>query len=121
MAKARRAAQVYHAYRDISRPGTPGLLERVRALPRMIGATRRGEYGGLSKGKLTMLGLAVLYIVSPIDAIPDFLVGIGVVDDFGVFLWLMATLLGESGDFLRSERGGHVQGEHVRGDQHHGR
>jgi uncharacterized membrane protein YkvA (DUF1232 family) len=116
MAKAGRAAAAWRAYREVSRPGSPGLLTRIRALPRMIGGASRGHYPGLSKGKLAMLGMAVLYIISPIDVIPDFLIGLGIVDDFGVFLWLMTSLLGESGQYLRWERGGmHRDGAVPRG------
>ncbi|MEO3861815.1 DUF1232 domain-containing protein [Acrocarpospora sp. B8E8] len=104
MAKARRAAQVYRAYQDVSRPGSPGLMARIRAVPRMIRGAIRGEYRGLGKGKLSMMGLAVLYIVSPIDAIPDFLLAIGIVDDFGVLVWLTTALLGESGQYVTWEK-----------------
>ncbi|GII52293.1 hypothetical protein Pth03_06820 [Planotetraspora thailandica] len=112
MAKAGRAAATWRAYREISRPGSPGLMSRVRALPRMVRRSLRGDYPGLSKGKLTMLGLAVAYIVSPVDAIPEFLPAIGVVDDFGVFLWLMTSLLGESGRYVQWERAGLPHGGH---------
>jgi uncharacterized membrane protein YkvA (DUF1232 family) len=104
MKKAGRAAATYRVYRDVTRPGSPGLMARVRAIPRMLGGVMRGEYPHMSKTKLGMLGLGVLYIISPIDLIPDFLLGIGVVDDFGVFLWLMASLLGESGQYVDWER-----------------
>ncbi|GAA1017833.1 hypothetical protein Aple_027830 [Acrocarpospora pleiomorpha] len=104
MAKARRAAQVYRAYQDVSRPGSPGLMTRIRALPRMVRGALRGEYRDLGKGRLSMMGLAILYIVSPIDAIPDFLLAIGIVDDFGVFLWLATALLGESGRYVTWEK-----------------
>ncbi|MET8046115.1 YkvA family protein [Streptosporangium sp. NPDC005286] len=104
MAKAARAAQAWKTYRNVSKPGSPGLGARLRALPRMIGAVMRGQYPGMSKGKLTMMGLGVLYIISPIDVIPDFLVLIGVADDFGVFLWLMSSLLGEGGRYVDWER-----------------
>jgi uncharacterized membrane protein YkvA (DUF1232 family) len=102
--KARRAAQAYRAYSDIVKPGTPGLGARLRAIPRMLRSGLRGDYPDLGKGRLTMLGLAVAYILSPIDAIPDFLLGIGIVDDFGVFVWLASTLLGESGRFIEWQR-----------------
>ncbi|MEU0484678.1 MULTISPECIES: YkvA family protein [unclassified Streptosporangium] len=104
MAKAARAAQAWKTYRNVSKPGSPGLGARLRALPRMIGAVMRGQYPGMSKGKLAMMGLGVLYIISPIDVIPDFLVLIGVADDFGVFLWLMSSLLGEGGRYVDWER-----------------
>ncbi|MER6512735.1 YkvA family protein [Nonomuraea sp. NPDC001636] len=104
MAKAARAAAAWRTYREVTRPGTPGMLTRVRAIPRMLGAVTRGRYDGMGKGKLALMALGVVYILSPIDVIPDFLVVIGVADDFGVFLWLIASLLGESGRYVEHER-----------------
>ncbi|MER5998129.1 YkvA family protein [Nonomuraea sp. NPDC051941] len=104
MAKAARAAAAWRTYRDVTKPGSPGLMTRVRAIPRMVGAVMRGQYAGMGKSKLAMLGLGVVYILSPVDVVPDFLVMVGVVDDFGVFLWLAATLLGESGRYVEHER-----------------
>ncbi|MEV4010836.1 YkvA family protein [Nonomuraea angiospora] len=104
MAKAARAAAAWRTYREVTKPGSPGLMTRVRAIPRMVGAVMRGQYAGMGKSKLAMLGLGVVYILSPVDVVPDFLVMVGVVDDFGVFLWLAATLLGESGRYVEHER-----------------
>ncbi|MDX3100395.1 YkvA family protein [Nonomuraea angiospora] len=104
MAKAARAAAAWRTYREVTKPGSPGLMTRIRAIPRMVGAVMRGQYAGMGKGKLAMLGLGVVYILSPVDVVPDFLVMVGVVDDFGVFLWLAATLLGESGRYVEHER-----------------
>ncbi|MBN6050579.1 DUF1232 domain-containing protein [Nonomuraea sp. RK-328] len=104
MAKAARAAAAWKVYRDVAKPGTPGLMARVRAIPRLIGAVMSGRYEGMGKGKLAMMGLGVLYLISPIDLVPDFLVLVGVADDFGVFLWLLGSLLGESGRYLDHER-----------------
>jgi uncharacterized membrane protein YkvA (DUF1232 family) len=100
MRKAGRAAAAYRAYQEVSRPGSPGLMARIKALPRMVGRALRGEYPDLGKSKLALMGVAILYIVSPVDVVPDFLPLIGVTDDFGVFLWLMSSLLGESGRYL---------------------
>lgn len=38
------------------------------------------------------IGMAMAYIVSPIDLIPDFIAGIGQLDDLYVALWLIETL-----------------------------
>lgn len=103
-AKAGRAAAAWRAYRQVSRPGSPSLGSRIKAVPRMLGAALRGDYPELTKGKLAMLAAAVAYIVSPVDGVPEFLPGIGVVDDFGVFLWLMTALLGESGRYIEWAR-----------------
>ncbi|MER7210801.1 YkvA family protein [Streptosporangium sp. NPDC000239] len=104
MAKAARAAQAWRVYKQVSQPGSPGLITRLRTVPRMVGAVTRGRYPGMSKSRLAMLGLGVVYILSPIDVIPDFLALVGVADDFGVLLWLTASLLGESGRYLDWER-----------------
>lgn len=104
MAKAARAAAAWRTYREVTKPGSPSLMTRVRAIPRMIGAVMRGRYDGMGRGKLTLLGLGVVYILSPVDVVPDFLMLIGVADDFGVFLWLIASLLGESGRYVEHER-----------------
>ncbi|WP_061290638.1 YkvA family protein [Herbidospora cretacea] len=105
MVKARRAAQAYKAYQDLSRPGSPGLGARIRALPRMLSGAMRGDYRELGKGKLALMGMAILYIVSPVDVVPEALfLALGVVDDFGVFLWLASSLLGESGRYVDWER-----------------
>lgn len=102
MAKALRA---YKAYRDVTRPGTPGLGARLRAIPRMLKATMRGDYPAMGKGKLAMMAVGVLYLISPIDVVPEaFLLAVGVVDDFGMFLWLMASLIGQGGDYVEWER-----------------
>ncbi|MER5317904.1 YkvA family protein [Streptosporangium roseum] len=104
MAKAARAAQAWRTYKNVTEPGSPGLGARLRAIPKLIGAVMRGQYPGMGKSKLAMMGLGVLYILSPVDIVPDFLVLIGVADDFGVFLWLMGSLLGESGRYVDWER-----------------
>ncbi|MCG5215733.1 YkvA family protein [Streptosporangium sp. KLBMP 9127] len=104
MAKPARTAAALRAYREVSRPGTPGVTARLRAVPRMIGGVLRGRYPGMAKSKLVMMGMGVVYILSPVDVIPDFLLLVGVADDFGVFLWLMTSLLGESGRYVDWER-----------------
>ncbi|WP_433247908.1 YkvA family protein [Streptosporangium sp. CA-135522] len=104
MAKAARAAQAWRTYKNVTEPGSPALGTRLRAIPKMVGAVMRGHYPGMGRSKLAMLGLGVLYIISPIDIVPDFLMLIGVADDFGVFLWLMGSLLGESGRYVDWER-----------------
>ena len=103
---ARRAAaagQAWQIYSETARPGAPGLWSRVRSLPRMLRATLRGQYKGLGHSKVGLLVLGMIYIVSPIDAIPDFIPFVGVADDLGVALWMFAALLGATGEFLEWE------------------
>lgn len=104
MKKAGRALAMWRVVHESTRQGTPGLLPRARAIPRMLRDGMRGDYPHLSRGKVGMLALGVVYILSPIDLVPEFLALIGVADDFGVLLWLLATLLGESGRYLDWQR-----------------
>jgi uncharacterized membrane protein YkvA (DUF1232 family) len=93
------------AVRGTLRPGEPGVGQRVRALPRLVLATLAGRYHGITRSRLGLMALAVLYIVSPIDVLPDVLPLIGVADDAMVVAWLAGAVLSDAGDFLAWERG----------------
>jgi uncharacterized membrane protein YkvA (DUF1232 family) len=87
------------------RPGTPGLGERVQALPRMVGDALSGRYAALGRGRLTLLVLAVVYLVSPVDLVPEaFVPLLGLADDGVVALWLAGAFLVETDRFLAWER-----------------
>jgi uncharacterized membrane protein YkvA (DUF1232 family) len=45
-----------------------------------------------SKGKIIAMIIAVVYIVSPIDFIPDFMLPVGVIDDATAFTWLLFAI-----------------------------
>jgi uncharacterized membrane protein YkvA (DUF1232 family) len=82
--------------------GGPSLGRRLGALPRMIRATARGEYDG--GGRLAMMAVASLYVVSPVDLVPEaLLLVLGLVDDVAVVGWLAGAVLSETDRFLRWE------------------
>jgi uncharacterized membrane protein YkvA (DUF1232 family) len=67
----------------------------------MVVAAARGSYPGLSRSRLALLALAAVYIVSPIDLVPEaFLLALGLADDAAVAAWLASQLLGETDRFL---------------------
>lgn len=100
------AGQAWEIYAETLKPDAPGLWERVRAVPRMLKSVLRGQYKGLSFGTLGLLALGVVYIISPIDAVPDVIPVVGIVDDTGLALWMLAVLVRSAGDFVTWERGG---------------
>ena len=59
------------------------MAEKFLLLVRMIEAALRGEYE-IDLGSLALLITAVIYVISPIDAAPDFLPFIGWLDDASV-------------------------------------
>lgn len=87
------------------RPGTPGIGERVSALPRMLRGAVTGRYPERSRGRLGLILLALAYLVSPVDLVPEaFLALAGLVDDAVVALWLGGAFLAETDHFLEWER-----------------
>ncbi|MGH3377612.1 MAG: YkvA family protein [Actinoallomurus sp.] len=52
-------------------------------------AAQRERVYRTSKGKIAAMVVAAVYIVSPIDFIPDFLLPFGVIDDATAFGWLI--------------------------------
>jgi uncharacterized membrane protein YkvA (DUF1232 family) len=64
---------------------------RRRGRSRLVAGAQDRVYR-TSKGKIIAMIIAVVYIVSPIDFIPDFLLPVGVVDDAGAFGWLLFAI-----------------------------
>ncbi|QEL12767.1 DUF1232 domain-containing protein [Kushneria phosphatilytica] len=62
---------------------------------------QRGDYRPLPKRAVVLMSVALLYIVSPLDLIPDFLLGWGWIDDIVIGGWLLAKLDEELDDYRR--------------------
>lgn len=93
------------ALRGATRPGEPGLRERLASVPRLLRATASGEYTGTSRGRLATAVLAVLYVASPVDLVPEMVLPlVGLADDAVVLTWLVARVLTETDAFLSWER-----------------
>lgn len=105
---------VFTALRSATRPGSPGIGERLGALPRLVLATVRGQYSGTSRRRLALLAAAVVYVVSPVDFLPEMALGLfGLADDAVVVSWIAATVINETEQFLAWEK---VRERTVRGD-----
>ena len=71
-------------------------FEQVRSLMltfvRMVKAYANGSYRQIPT-KSILLGVGVLiYLVSPLDLVPDFIPGLGFLDDLGLITWLISNL-----------------------------
>jgi uncharacterized membrane protein YkvA (DUF1232 family) len=108
---------VWRAVRAGHRPGTPGLGERLRALPRLVALTALGRYSGTTRVRLLAMLAGVLYVLSPVDLVPELFVPLlGLVDDAFVVAWLAGSVLLETERFLDWEQQQHrvVPGHVVR-------
>ncbi|MBD9481983.1 DUF1232 domain-containing protein [Pseudomonas sp. PDM14] len=85
----------------VSRKGSGGGLQLGRlkgALQLLQGlclAWWRGEYRAVSKQALLSVVAGLLYFLSPLDAVPDWLLGVGFLDDLAVLAWVVRTWRGE--------------------------
>ncbi|GAA1905300.1 YkvA family protein [Lapillicoccus jejuensis] len=97
--------QLAGAVRVTLRPGGPGLADRGRAVPRLVRAVLSGRYRAVTPGHLGLLLLAVAYVASPVDLLPEGLLPlVGLADDAVVVAWLAAALVHDTEAFLQWER-----------------
>jgi len=68
------------------------LLEDFRLLFGLIKDYWKGEYRDVSIGSIIVFCLAIIYILSPIDLLSDFIPGIGQIDDAAVLLFCLYFL-----------------------------
>lgn len=65
-------------------PKVGGMLTYLPSMFKLVTSYVKGEYTDIPKGKLALIVSAMIYVVSPIDIIPDTLPVIGWLDDVGV-------------------------------------
>ena len=73
--------------------------EELGLLVAMLRAWVNGDYRNISMHSIVAIAAAVLYFVVPFDLIPDFIVGIGLVDDAAVIAYVAGLLRHEIADF----------------------
>ena len=76
-----------------------GKLARVRRegllLAKLAKDAITGRYRGLKKRNLLLIVAGLMYLVNPMDILPDFLFAIGFADDMGVLMYVFKKLDGE--------------------------
>jgi len=85
-------------------------LEELKALLRLVLAYGRGDYRGISREKLLAAVGAILYFLSPLDLVPDFLGPLGLTDDAVILAFFLRTLREEIGHFLAWEEDQELSG-----------
>jgi uncharacterized membrane protein YkvA (DUF1232 family) len=75
--------------------------EKLQLFVDLVQAYTKGEYRNVAPSSiLTIIG-AILYFVSPLDVVPDFLVGLGIVDDAAVIGFTLKKLSVEINEFKK--------------------
>lgn len=68
------------------------ILEKLQLLFEVLQAWYKGTYKEIPKGSIIMIIASILYFVSPVDLIPDFIPVIGLVDDAAVIAFAIKQL-----------------------------
>jgi uncharacterized membrane protein YkvA (DUF1232 family) len=98
---------LWRAFSRRGRPGQPDNGERLRAVPDMVTDTISGRYSEMGRGRLALFAIALLYLVSPVDVIPEmFLSVFGLGDDLFVGAWLAGAVVMEADRYLGWRRAG---------------
>lgn len=83
MAKLALTAGVY-----LRKNGLKSVSEYLTLMVNYVKDVAIGRYKGYSKTHLTLIVAAILYVVSPLDVIPDFLIVAGLIDDAAIIAWV---------------------------------
>lgn len=76
---------------------------QLMACLRLIKAYAEGTYRDIPWPSLIMLVAAIIYFVMPVDLIPDFIVGFGLLDDAAVLGWTVKTFSSDIDAFTEWE------------------
>lgn len=61
--------------------------QQAQTLMSMLNSYRKGEYRDVSSKTVLLIVAALLYFVMPADLIPDFIIGLGYLDDVALLAW----------------------------------
>jgi len=81
------------------------LKEKFLLLGRLLKAHVTGQYRIQSFRIVLILLASIIYLVNPLDLIPDFILGVGLVDDLAVVTWVYQALSTEVNAFKQWEKG----------------
>lgn len=72
-----------------------GAWKKFQLLIDLVKSWSSGEYRAISKKSILFIIASILYFISPLDIIPDFLIGLGMVDDAAVIAFAIKQLSNE--------------------------
>lgn len=88
---------------DNSRSGIDQVKEYMQTFMRLVKAYTKGSYRAVSNKSL-LIGVGVLiYLVTPIDIIPDFIPVLGYLDDVSLMAWFIDAFQKEITNFKEWE------------------
>jgi len=81
-----------------------GFVGQLKLLIRMVRAHISGAYRAFAPMTLVMFAFALIYFITPIDLIPDFVPALGFTDDIAVALMIMRRFSGDIDEYKQWEK-----------------
>jgi uncharacterized membrane protein YkvA (DUF1232 family) len=78
--------------------------DNLLALFRLVKAYGKGQYKAISWSNLVLVVAALVYFVTPIDLVPDFLLALGYFDDAALLGWTIRAIGDELAKFTQWEK-----------------
>ena len=78
--------------------------DSLMACFRLLSAYATGQYRDIPWASLVSIIASVLYFVMPVDLIPDFILGLGLIDDAALLGWILGSVKGDIDNFIEWER-----------------
>lgn len=97
--RLKNAVLLESARRTTKKGGLRGAWDDIITTFKMVGAWLSGSYTKVPLRSIAMIGLGALYFFSPIDLIPDFLLGLGLIDDVVVISLVIKTIKTDLDDY----------------------
>ncbi|PIY10594.1 MAG: hypothetical protein COZ18_05735 [Flexibacter sp. CG_4_10_14_3_um_filter_32_15] len=92
-------AYTHFSNKENDRPVSTEVKEKFKTLLRLIRALYKKEYKDFPWGSLVKATATIIYLVSPLDLIPDFIPFVGMMDDFALISWTISSLSDDIKDF----------------------
>lgn len=83
---------------------TADVREKFMVVGRLVKAYATGQYRNIPWKPMLLLTATILYFISPLDAIPDLIPGLGLMDDIGILLTVYNSIHTEFDKFLVWEK-----------------
>ena len=72
--------------------GDSSLLDKLTTLVNMVKDHYSGKYTSFSNSSIFLFVFGLVYFLTPVDLVPDFLPGLGLVDDMSLLYWIFKNL-----------------------------
>lgn len=79
-------------------------LEDFKTLLRMAKLWISRRYSKISKQSIILVIVALIYFITPTDFVPDFILGLGYVDDISVLKWVLSQISVDLENFKQWEK-----------------